>query len=162
MADQMNREAPSWSAGSAKTKTAVQRSVTALLDELAPQRTLKRVEELPGPIEQHRAPNGCVLQAPTCAVSISWFADATEEAALGELHVRVWQGRVTRRGGHRAAKNAVMISELVLRPIESPLDNYLWRTTDGKLYDVASLAANCSALLAAQISAPEQTGAAPR
>src|SRR5690349_25140957 len=92
------------SSASAKAKSAVQRSVTQLLDELAPERVLKRVGELKGPVEQHRTPTGCVLQAAHCAVSVSWFANATKEAVLGELHVLVWRGQVTRRGHVRAAK----------------------------------------------------------
>lgn len=153
MADPINSGVVPWGAGpSAKTKSAVQRSVIALLDELAPQRTPKRAEE-PGPIEQYRAPSGCVLQAATCAVSVSWYSDATEEAALGELHIRVWQGKVTRRGGQHGSKSAVMVSELVLRPIESLLHYCLWGATDGTQYDTAMLAAKCSALLGAQIRA---------
>src|SRR5688500_11281743 len=46
----------------AKEKTAVQRSVTALLDALAPERVLKRGDQVRGSIEQHRTPNGCLLQ----------------------------------------------------------------------------------------------------
>ncbi|MGH7713641.1 MAG: hypothetical protein ACREOG_20315, partial [Gemmatimonadaceae bacterium] len=62
----MNRAALPWSAEpTAKTKSAVQRSVNELLDELAPQRVLKRPEESHGLIEQYRAPSGCVLQAAT-------------------------------------------------------------------------------------------------
>ena len=154
MADRIDGLTTSWGTGpSAKTKSAVRRSVTLLLDELAPQRTPKRAEEPPGPIEQYRSPTGCVLQAATCAVSVSWFADPTVEAELGELHVRVWQGKVTRRGGQRGPQNAVMVSELVLRPIESPLHDCLWGAADGTQYDTAMLAAKCTALLGTQIRA---------
>ena len=60
---------PPWTrAPSAKAKNAVQRSVTALLDELAPERVLTRGEQLRPPIEQHRTPTGCVLQAAAAAV----------------------------------------------------------------------------------------------
>lgn len=154
MAETMSGVATPWSTRpSAKTKSAVQRSVIALLDELAPQRSPKRAEEPIGPIEQYRAPSGCVLQAPTCAVTVSWFADPTAEAAMGELHVRVWQGKVTRRGTQHGPKSAVMVSELILRPIESVLNYCLWGAPDGTQYDSAMLASKCSALLAAQIGA---------
>src|SRR2546428_4315216 len=94
---------PSWSASpTTKARNAVQRSVTALLDELAPERVLKRVEQLPGTIEQHRTPTGCVLQAATAAVSVSWFAEGGNDVALGELHVVVWHGTVQRRGAPRS------------------------------------------------------------
>jgi hypothetical protein len=158
MTDSTNLGAHQWNtAPSAKTKNAVQRSVTALLDELAPERVLKRVEHLHGPVEQHRTPTGCVLQAAECAVSVSWFSDATKDSVLGELRVLVWQGKVTRRGSPRSAsprspKNATVVAELVLHPIEAAADDRLWRATDGARYDTASLTAKCLALLEAQIS----------
>jgi hypothetical protein len=154
MNDSSDRTGPKWSASpSAKAKAAVQRSVTALLDELAPERVLKRIGQFEGRVEQHRTPTGCVLQAADCAVSISWFADATKDAALGELHVVVWRGKVARRGAARSPKGATVIADLVLRPIEPPADDCLWQTTDGTRYDTASLAAKCLALLEAQIVA---------
>jgi hypothetical protein len=132
----------------------VQRSVTALLDELAPERVLKRVERLPGPIEQHRTPTGCVLQAAAAAVSVSWFPEAGNDAPLGELHVVVWQGTVTRRGTSGSRKAATTVAELVLRPIEPAADDCLWRATDGSRYDTVSLAAKCLAMLAEQTGTP--------
>src|SRR5438105_13151364 len=98
MTDSTNPRALQWSSSpSARAKSAVQRSVTQLLDELAPERVLKRVGEVRGPIEQHRTPSGCLLQAAAGAVSVSWFAHSTKQAALGELHVLVWGGRVSAR-----------------------------------------------------------------
>jgi hypothetical protein len=137
----------------AKARNAVQRSVTVLLDELAPERVLKRAEQLPGPVEQHRTPTGCVLQAVTAAVSVSWFAAASNDATIGELHVVVRRGTVTRRGAARNRKAATTVAELVLRPIELPADDCLWQTTDGTQYDTASLAATCLALLEEQLGA---------
>lgn len=155
MDDSSERVAPQWNlTRSAKAKNAVQRCVTALLDELAPERVLKRVEQLKGEVEQHRTPSGCVLQAETCAVSVSWFPEASKEAELGELHILVWQGKVTRRGGTgggRGAKNARLIEELVVRPDESIVDECAWIGQGGERHDTASLAAKCLALLAAQI-----------
>jgi hypothetical protein len=154
MTDPGNRIGPSWSASpKAKAKNAVQRSVTALLDELAPERVLKRVEQLRGRVEQHRTPTGCVLQAATAAVSVSWFADAGNDAVLGELHVVVWRGSVQRRGTPKNRKGATLAAELVLRPIEPPENEALWQSTDGTRYDTASLAAKCLALLEEQIDA---------
>ena len=151
MTDSANPRALQWSSSAtAKSKNAVQRSVTQLLDELAPERVLKRVGELKGLVEQHRTPTGCVLQAADWAVSVSWFAEATKEAALGELHVLVWRGRVTRRGHARPAKGATMVADLILRPIETPTDDCLWQANDGTRYDTASLAARCLALLEEQ------------
>jgi hypothetical protein len=151
MTDSTNPPPLQWSSGpTAKAKSAVQRSVTQLLDELAPERVLKRVGEV-RPVEQHRTPTGCVLQAADCAVSVSWFADATKEAALGELHVLVWRGKVARRGNTRPPKGATLVADLTLQPIEPATDNCLWQATDGTRYDTTSLAAKCLALLEAQI-----------
>jgi hypothetical protein len=135
----------------AKSKNAVQRSVTALLDELAPERVIRRVDHLPGPVEQHRTPTGCVLQTTTAALSVSWFTDATKDAPLGELHVILWRGTVARKGATRSRKGATIVTELVLRPIEPPADDFLWRATDGSQFDTASLAAKCLALLEGQV-----------
>jgi hypothetical protein len=140
------------SSPSAKAKSAVQRSVTQLLDELAPERVLKRVGELKGTVEQHRTPTGCVLQAADCAVSVSWFANATKQAVLGELHVLVWRGKVARRGNAQPPKGATIVADLILRPIEPSEDDCQWLANDGTRYDTASLAAKCLALLEAQIS----------
>jgi hypothetical protein len=136
----------------------VQRSVTALLDELAPERVLKRVERAPQSIEQHRTPNGCVLQAEKVALSVSWFAEAANDAALGELHVIVWRGTVQRRGAPRLRKGATVTAELVLRPIEPPTDECVWQAIDGTKYDTTSLSAKCLALLQAELDEPDQPG----
>jgi hypothetical protein len=152
MKDPSNSRPTQWSTSpSAKTRNAVQRSVTALLDALAPERVLKRVEQIPGSVEQHRTPTGCVLQAANCAVTVSWFVDATKDAALGELHILVWRGKVARRGTPRSAKNATLVAELVLQPIEPPTDECIWQARDGTRYDTASLAAHVLSLLEAQI-----------
>jgi hypothetical protein len=151
MDDSTSRTTP-WSASpSAKARNAVQRSVTALLDELAPERVVKRIDALQGPVEQHRTPNGCVLQAANAALSVSWFADANTETTIGELHILVWKGKVTRRGGTRVPKKATLVTELILYPIEAPSDEALWRATDDTRYDTAALAAKCTALLEEQI-----------
>jgi hypothetical protein len=141
-----------WSASpTAKARHAAQKSVTALLDELAPERVLKRIQELPGQVEQHRTPDGCVLQTATAALSVSWFGDTASTATIGELHVIVWQGKVARRGATRNAKGATLVSELVLRPNTPPTDDCVWIASDGAQYDTPSLAAKCLALLEAQV-----------
>jgi hypothetical protein len=155
MKDSNEAPPPQWSSSpSAKTRGVIQRSVTALLDALAPERVVKRVEQLQGSVEQHRTPTGCVLQAETCAVSVSWFAEATDDAALGELHVLVWNGKVARRGSPRSAKNATLVTELVLHPIEPPTGDSIWQAKGGARYDTASLASHTLSLLEAQIVKP--------
>jgi hypothetical protein len=152
MTDSANPNTRQWSsAPSAKAKNAAQRSVTELLDELAPERVLKRVGEVQGRVEQYRTPGGCVLQAADCAVSVSWFPEPTKDAVLGELHIVIWRGKVARRGTAGAPKGATIVADLVLRPIQPPADDCLWQATDGSRYDTASLAAKCLALLEAQI-----------
>lgn len=150
MKDPTNPIASPWMASpTAKAKSAVQRSVTALLDELAPERVINRVKQLPGPVEQHRTPTGCVLQAAAAAVSVSWFADAGS-AVLGELRVVVWRGVVTRRGAPPSQKGATIVEELVLHPIEPSKDDCLWQAVGGTRYDTSSLAAKCLVLLKEQ------------
>src|SRR5687768_4982442 len=117
MDDPTDPLAPPWTAGrSAKQKNAVQRNVTALLDELAPERILRRTDPAKVLIEQHRTPSGCVLQAPAGALSVSWFADDSQ--ALGELHIVVWSGVVSRRGAPARRDGATVVKELVLTPID--------------------------------------------
>ena len=150
--DQPNNHLAPWTASrSAKEKNIVQRAVTALLDQLAPERVLKRDDKLRGSVEQHRTPKGCVLQAPNAAVSVSWFVEGGKQAPLGELHVIVWSGTVSRRGSAANPEGAKVVKELVLRPIEAPVDDCVWRATDGTEYDTAALAARCMALLAEQV-----------
>jgi hypothetical protein len=152
MADPTNPPTAPWTAApSAKEKNAVRRAVTALLDELAPERVVKRTERLPVPVEQHRTPDGCVLQAATAAVSVSWFPEAANDATLGELHIVVWKGVVSRRGVPRSPQGATVTKELVLRPMERPTDDFVWRATDGATYDTDALAAHCLALLEQQM-----------
>ena len=154
MADPTNTPTGPWTASpTAKEKHAVQRAVTALLDALAPERVVKRAERLALPVEQHRTPTGCILQAPTAALSVSWFAEPSNDAVLGELHVVVWRGVVSRRGSPRPAEGAVVTKELVLKPVERPADDCVWRAEDGTMYDTPALTARCLALLEEQIVA---------
>jgi hypothetical protein len=159
--DPSNPAARRWTGSpTAKEKNAIQRSVTALLDELAPERAPRRAERLSVRIEQHRTPNGCVLQAATAAVSVSWFAEPAADAELGELRVIVWRGLVSRRGSPARPEGATIAKELVLRPIERPSTDCVWRATDGTEYDTAGLAARCVALLEEQLAVVPPGGAA--
>jgi hypothetical protein len=125
--------------------------VTALLDDLAPERALKRNEEIRMPVEQHRTPNGCVLQAEKAAVSVSWFAATGNDPLLGELRVVVWRGTVARRGTPRKKEGATVVSEIVLRPIEDPATERVWLANDGSEYSTPHLAALCNSLLDNQV-----------
>src|SRR3984893_5203701 len=149
--DDSNKPLAPWTASrSAKEKNVVQRAVTALLDQLAPERVLKRGDTTQLPVEQHRTPNGCVRQAPTAAVSVSWFSKTGKDTPLGELHVIVWSGVVSRRGRAANPEGAKILKELVLRPIEAPLKHPVWRPPDCRAYDTSSLASLCIALLEEQ------------
>jgi hypothetical protein len=130
-----------------KERNAVQRSVDRLLDELAPEKALRRGEAPPAAVEPHRTPSGCVLQGPAGALSVSWFADASEDLTLGELQIVLWRGVVARRGIARPAKGAVVETELVLRPVERAPDTMVWRAADGTEFDSRSLADHCLTLL---------------
>jgi hypothetical protein len=143
---------PLWKAPpTSKTRNAVQRAVTALLDDLAPERALKRSDELHVPIEQHRTPTGCVLQAEKAAVSVSWFATTGNDPILGELRVVVWRGTVSRRGSPRRKEGATVVSEIMLRPIEDPSSERVWLASDGTEYSTPDLAALCTRLLDHQV-----------
>ncbi|HTD83682.1 MAG TPA: hypothetical protein VK648_07820 [Gemmatimonadaceae bacterium] len=135
-----------------KSKNAIQRAVTALLDELAPERVLKRSEELRAPIEQHRTPTGCVLQAEKAAVSVSWFSTSGNDRKLGELRIMVWRGIVSRRGSPRRKEGATVVSEMVVHPIEEASSDRVWRSTDGSEYSTSDLATLCTKLLDEQVA----------
>ena len=146
----------------AKEKNAVQRAVNALLDTLAPERATTRADRLPLRIEPHRTPSGCVLQAPTAAVSLSWFPDAGNGASLGELQIFLWRGVVSRRGSAPNPDGAVVVQEFALRPVDQAGTDCLWRTVDGEgaTYTTDALAAYCLALLEEQMNADDPTGSA--
>ncbi|MGH7602827.1 MAG: hypothetical protein ACRENK_02380 [Gemmatimonadaceae bacterium] len=138
---------------SSKVKNAVQRAVTALLDELAPERVLKRGEQIAPRVEAHRTPNGCILQAPKAAVSVSWFSGVGSDQVLGELRIVVWRGVVSRRGSPKQREGATIVEEITLHPIENPSATRIWRATDDSEYDTSSLAAMCNRLLDQQEAA---------
>ena len=137
-----------------KEKNAVQREVNRLLDELAPERATTRGDRAPAEVQQHRTPNGCILQAPTAAVSVSWYADAADDSRLGELQIVQWRGVVSRRGAVARREPAAVVRQQVLHPVERPADACVWHSDDGIDYDTTSLVAHCLALLSAQMSEP--------
>jgi len=139
----------------------VQRSVTKLLDLLAPERATSRAERAPVQIEPYRTPSGCVLQAPTAALSISWFPGAPSDPHLGQLNVVLWRGGVTRRGGGVPRESATVIREWTLRPVELSPDAPRWREDgDGAEFDTQGLADHCRALLNEQVLADDPSGTA--
>jgi hypothetical protein len=144
----------------AKEKNAVQRSVSGLLDALAPERATTRSSRVPVPVERHRTPTGCVLQAATAALSVSWFPDVNTDGSLGELQITVWHGVLSRRGSAPQREAAVVTQELVIHPVAHATDESVWRTADGTTYDVQSLAAHCMSLLESQMMADDPTGEA--
>ena len=127
------------------------RNVTMILDDLAPERMVKATDSLQQ-VREYRTPTGCVLQAPQCAVSVSWFDEPGPEAPLGELHVVVWRGVVTRRGSINQGKGGTTVGELILRPSQPAPDTVLWKATDGTEYATTSVAQKCRALLEEQMA----------
>ena len=144
---------PWTTAPTVKEKHALQREVAALLDELAPEKVLTRGDSLRLPVEQSRTTQGCVLQAPSAALSVSWFAASPTEKTLGELHVVAWKGVLSQRGAASRHKGATIVSEFVFLPIEKPADAKAWRRSDGAEMETTEVAAFCLALLKEQMDA---------
>ena len=143
-------------APTAKEKSAIQRSVTELLDTLAPHRVVKRSDPEPRAIEPYRTPAGCVLQADDAALSVSWFADTRGSDGAGELQISVWRGVVSRGGSsYRRPAKATVVLEETARPLQSSLTGAVWRNDSGIEFDTAALAAHCMDLLNQQIKALE-------
>ena len=135
-----------------KMRNAAQQEVNRLLDALAPERATARRLVTPGEVERHRTPRGCILQAPAGAVSVSWFADSAQGGELGELQVMAWRGKVSRPGSVERSTGAVLLEELVLRPVENRMGAMVWETTDGTMYNTDSLVAHCLELLEQRIA----------
>ena len=134
-------------ARSIKAKTAFKRHVTALLDALAPEKILGRADPAKLVIEEHRTPDGCVLQAPGSALQVSWYAE--KDDAPASLQVVVWNGVVSRRGAPPRG-GATVVSEEVYSPVDAAPDDKVWKRADNTLLDTASLAEHCLALLEKQ------------
>jgi hypothetical protein len=124
-----------------------------LLDELAPERANPRAVVRGASTQQHRTPNGCILQAEAAALSVTWYAEATDQDRVGELQIVLWRGVVSRRGSAQKRTAPEVIRQEVLNPIEQPADESVWRSRDGTVYSTAALAAHCLRLLDQQIQA---------
>jgi hypothetical protein len=138
---------PPGAAPTHKARNAVQQEVGRLLDALAPERAAHRVGLRTNEVERYRMPSGCVLQAATGAVTVSWFADSAQGAELGELQVVQWRGTVSHPGSSKRTAGAQVVEEMVLRPVEARMGGLEWRATDGTSYSTDALAARCTTLL---------------
>ena len=138
-------------APTSKERNAVQREVTRLLDDLAPERTSPRATKPVAEIQQHRSPNGCILQSESAALSVTWYAEADDQDRVGELQVILWRGVVSRRGGAKTSTPAEVVKQEVLNPIEHPADESVWASRTGAVYSTEALAAHCRALLEEQM-----------
>lgn len=157
MIDRENPPVRAWDLRpTAKEKSAVHRSVTGLMDALAPERPVRRGDPVSLPIEQYRTLSGCILQAESAALSVSFFKDARVEN-LGELHVNVWNGVVSRGGSsYRKPAKATMVSGSVLHPTEGPADDVIWRDEEGRDFATPALVEHCRSLLIKQIRLSER------
>jgi hypothetical protein len=108
-----------------KQRTAVQREVTRLVDELAPVRAPARPGAILPAVVCHRLPRGCVLQGAARAVSVSWFPASASESSLGELQLVTWKGTVSLPGSTARRSGATMVEEIVLVPVET--EGGVWR-----------------------------------
>jgi hypothetical protein len=108
-----------------KQRTAVQREVTRLVDELAPVRAPARPGAVLPAVQCHRLPRGCVLQGAARAVSVSWFPASASESSLGELQLVTWKGTVSLPGSTSRRSGATMVEEVVLAPVET--EGGVWR-----------------------------------
>lgn len=141
--------APRWAdPPTTKQRTAVQREVTRLVDELAPVRAPARPGASAPAVVCHRLPRGCILQGATGAVSLSWFPASGSEEALGELQLVTWRGTVSLPGSAARRAGAEMIGELILTPAEGEGGVWRWRGT-GADWTTDEVIARCWALLEA-------------
>lgn len=138
-------------APTSKEKNAMQREVTRLLEELAPEPTSAKASQVVTPVQQYRSPNGCILQAEGAALTVTFYAQADDQDRVGELQIVVWRGVVSRRGAAPSRKAAEVVHQEVVNPIESPTDESVWCSRDGTRYTTAALAAHCMALLDGQV-----------
>jgi hypothetical protein len=137
-----------------KARGGVQRAVTSVLDALAPEHVMSRAGRIPVPIERHRTPSGCVLQAAAAAVSVTWFGDANAASGFGELQITAWRGVVSRVGSSRPGPGGASVGrELTLVPVEDGLGGWAWQAGDGTTYDTEGIVALCATLLEEQVVA---------
>ena len=140
----------------AAQRTGAQHAVARLFDALAPQKPPARRDGPAPAIQRHRSPSGCILQAATRAVTVSWFPASTNDTALGELQLVTWRGTVSRPGSARPAAGGAVVDQqetFALLPgtvgaiTATTRDDWFWRAADGTMYDAQAFAARCHALL---------------
>lgn len=129
----------------AKQRTAVQHEVLRLLDALAPELPPPRREADTAGVRAYRWPGRCILQGESRAVSVSWFPGGRDDDSLGEMMVISWKGVVSLPGSaRRAPDEAVELTSLLLRPMESDAGGWEWRCEEGAaIYETTALAAYC-------------------
>ncbi len=146
----------------AAQRTGAQHAVARLFDALAPQKPPARREGPAPAIQRHRSPSGCILQAATRAVTVSWFPASTNDTALGELQLITWKGTVSRPGSARRAAGGAAVETqetfVLTRGTVGAItgttgDDWLWRGADGAAYDAQAFAARCHALLEEEAAA---------
>lgn len=132
-----------------KQRSAVQREVVRLLDDLVPQRPASPREGPDSTVRMHRWPGRCILQAEGNAVSVSWFPGRPDEDSLGEILVIAWDGVVSLPGSAtRSQQEAVARRTVVMRPVEIGIGEYGWRGDGGdNLMPTTALATFCRKLL---------------
>jgi hypothetical protein len=150
-ASRTGRSLNSYPAPTSKERNGFQREATRLLDELAPEKASPRATRASESIEAHRSPNGCILQAENAALTVTWYADASDQDRVGELQIMLWRGVVSRRGGTPVRTPPVIVRQEVLNPIEQPVDESIWKSREGTLYTTPGLAEYCLKLLNTQI-----------
>lgn len=134
-----------------KLRAAIQREVTSLLDELAPERPTPKANAPIEPVRRHRSPGRCVLQGTARAVSVSWFPGQPGDDSLGELLVIAWQGVVSLPGSaHRERAAAKALETVLLHPVAAASGSWEWQpegegASEG--FVVETLAAYCRGLL---------------
>ena len=138
----------------ARHRTAIQHEISHLFDDLAPLAVPGRRAPVAAPIATHRWPNRCILQGPTHAVSLTWFAGARDDESLGELLVMMWRGRVSLPGSaSRERDEAVPVEQQLLHPAWTLAGGWGWRAEglegDEAVRSTAELIAECRQALEA-------------
>jgi hypothetical protein len=121
----------------ARHRTAIQHEISRLFDDLAPLAVPGRRAAPEVTVATHRWPNRCILQGPTHAVSLTWFAGTRDDESLGELLVMTWRGRVSLPGSaSRERDEAEVIVEETLHPAWTLAGGWGWRA-EGSVGDDA-------------------------
>jgi hypothetical protein len=144
---------PLTQAATERAREGVTRAVQRLLDALAPVSVSARTNRPRTPIGLRRSRRGCVLQAATAALSVSWFPAVGSDVASGELQVTAWQGIVSLPGSaDHARRGAAIAHESTFVPLDDGRGTWVWQAVDGMVYDTEALVVHCAALLEAQVA----------